>query len=139
MGKPIKQTTWSKKSQKRHREMWLEALRSRKYKQAKGTLREVEANGRESFCCLGVACEISGLGEWKGGSYVITLPDGTRHVNHGNLSRIMKEWLGLRGSKGSFLDNDKFMSTLVRLNDSDEKKFYEIARVIEREPEGLFT
>ena len=37
-----------------------EALRSGKYTQGGGRLRK---NG-ERYCCLGVACEISGLGHW---------------------------------------------------------------------------
>lgn len=35
------------------------ALRSGKYKQARDWLRVCD-----SFCCLGVACDISGVGEW---------------------------------------------------------------------------
>lgn len=38
---------------------WLEALRSGKYEQAHRFLRVGNA-----FCCLGVACEISGRGHW---------------------------------------------------------------------------
>lgn len=36
------------------------ALRSGKYKQATNALRK-----GDSYCCLGVACEISGIGPWK--------------------------------------------------------------------------
>lgn len=38
---------------------WVAALRSGKYQQASGTL-----NDEGRFCCLGVLCEISGLGAW---------------------------------------------------------------------------
>lgn len=37
---------------------WIKALRSRKYKQGRGHLCRVQANGKENYCCLGVACEI---------------------------------------------------------------------------------
>ena len=40
-------------------EEWLVALESGEYKQGRGRLRD--DNG---FCCLGVACDLSGLGEW---------------------------------------------------------------------------
>lgn len=40
------------------------ALRSGKYRQANGHLRLDDVNGDRSHCCLGVACEISGLSEW---------------------------------------------------------------------------
>lgn len=36
------------------------ALRSGQYPQAKGALRKAEG-----YCCLGVACDISGLGKWE--------------------------------------------------------------------------
>lgn len=41
---------------------WIEALRSGKYKQTKGVLRN-----ESGFCCLGVLCDISGE-EWEPGS-----------------------------------------------------------------------
>ena len=40
-------------------ERWLTALESGEYKQTRDLLRD--DNG---FCCLGVACDLSGLGEW---------------------------------------------------------------------------
>lgn len=40
---------------------WIVALRSGKYTQGHGRLRD----GVGQMCCLGVLCEISGLGEWK--------------------------------------------------------------------------
>lgn len=39
---------------------WVEALRSGRYKQSMRELRNVRG-----YCCLGVLCEISGLGEWR--------------------------------------------------------------------------
>src|SRR3990167_8465561 len=42
------------------------ALRSGKYKRGKGQLRD-----DDKFCCLGVACDISGVGEWQGDAYVV--------------------------------------------------------------------
>lgn len=52
---------------------WVEALRSGKYKQ---TCHGLRAGDR--FCCLGVLCDISGLGEWKDEEYleeILWLPD----------------------------------------------------------------
>ncbi len=43
------------------RRRWIDALRSGKYTQGRNRLK----NNDNSFCCLGVACDISGLGEWK--------------------------------------------------------------------------
>ena len=39
---------------------WLEALRSGRYPQTREKLRD-----KVGFCCLGVACDISGKGTWK--------------------------------------------------------------------------
>jgi len=40
---------------------WVSALRSGAYQQGHGTLRRGDA-----FCCIGVLCDVSGLGEWAG-------------------------------------------------------------------------
>ena len=39
---------------------WVDALRSGKYRQTRGWLRK-----DDGFCCLGVLCDISGVGEWE--------------------------------------------------------------------------
>jgi hypothetical protein len=43
------------------KQKWVEALRSGKYKQGKQALR----NKADCYCCLGVLCELSGLGKWQ--------------------------------------------------------------------------
>ena len=43
---------------------WLAALRSGKYTQGTGALKQEGSTGSE-FCCLGVLCDISGLGIWR--------------------------------------------------------------------------
>jgi hypothetical protein len=42
---------------------WVDALRSGRYEQGHGRLLTV-ADDVKRFCCLGVACDISGLGHW---------------------------------------------------------------------------
>ena len=37
---------------------WLEALRSGKYAQNKGSLRQARPDGTFGFCCLGVLCDV---------------------------------------------------------------------------------
>ena len=44
---------------------WLEALRSGKYQQGKGNLR----NG-DSYCCLGVLCDAVAPSGWRGSSHM---------------------------------------------------------------------
>lgn len=47
-------------TQKQNRRRLIDALRSGQYQQGRGGLR----NG-QSYCCQGVACDISGLGTWE--------------------------------------------------------------------------
>lgn len=52
----------------RIKQMWIAALRSGDYKQAKRRLRIEHSDGSASYCCLGVLCELyrqeTGEGEW---------------------------------------------------------------------------
>ena len=43
---------------------WLAALREADFGQANGYLRRDDDYGKPHYCCLGVACEISGIGDW---------------------------------------------------------------------------
>lgn len=45
---------------------WAAALESGEYEQGHGELRDV----RGRYCCLGVLCELSGLGTWDGPRYL---------------------------------------------------------------------
>lgn len=54
---------------KRIARRWVKALISGKYKQADGKLKDVQINGRDSYCCLGVLCDITRKetgGTWGG-------------------------------------------------------------------------
>jgi hypothetical protein len=44
--------------------LWVAALRSGEYEQGDGALKSVADSHDVTYCCLGVACEISGVGEW---------------------------------------------------------------------------
>ena len=88
---------------------WVDALRSGKYKQAKGTLHDAKTGG---FCCLGVYCKV--------------------------ITKDSKAYLG-SGSEGPEEAYDKFNSLLghklknelIQMNDTG-KTFDEIADVLER-------
>lgn len=69
------------------KQLWLDALRSGKYKQALRALRT-----DHGFCCLGVLCDVHAAacgGEWRGRRY---MGQGTR------LPRAVREWAGLTHS-----------------------------------------
>lgn len=58
------------------KEKWIAALESGKYQQAKGKLKRVG----DTYCCLGVLCDISGDGEWKEmtpGAFEYFMSDGS--------------------------------------------------------------
>lgn len=103
---------------------WVAALRSSDYAQTTGILRD-EGNG---YCCLGVLCEVSGLGDWDGSQYVV-YDDGDTLVCDGELSEPVEEIIGL---------GSKTQSTLIKMNDGQthpepirQHTFAEIADYIE--------
>jgi hypothetical protein len=103
---------------------WVKALRSGKYEQTKYVLFEADRN---AFCCLGVACDISGLPpeEWHGSDYTV-------------LPQEVKEKLNLSSKCGRFVDGANYTS-LVMCNDSLGYSFEHIADIIESEPKRLFN
>lgn len=106
--------------------LWLAALRSGKYKQTKGQLKNSEGH-----CCLGVASELA-------------IQQGIvkkfRHSDTGLMPKV-KKWLGINSEYGEFnkaiLKNGDFFDSLAGLNDNGTS-FKKIAQIIERQPEGLF-
>lgn len=109
---------------------WVAALRSGNYKQGRGDLRKRPIN--ESgfvFCCLGVLCDISGLGEWDGTCYLV---NGDPY--EGDLPVPVAEWLGLVpvGSDKYGTDVELEDSTAINLNDNYGYTFEQIADAIER-------
>lgn len=127
---------------------WVTALKSGDYKQTKGTLRD-----GEGFCCLGVACDLSGLGEW------VQLPDDDRNPDDTRFAYVIggykhtdllpeevRLWLGLEGISGEY-EIDEGLDPLVEdeetgelpeptnrelTDDNDEgATFAEIAKIIE--------
>lgn len=108
---------------------WVEALRSRKYKQGDGCLR----NG-DNFCCLGVLCDISGLGKWEKSDHYDNglFYCGTNAVLPGSVM----DWSGINHFKGLFKTDEGDGVCLTSLNDSG-MSFAEIADVIEKHWEQL--
>ena len=118
---------YTPEQQREHRKLWTAALRSGEYTQAKETLRDNRTGG---MCCLGVACDISGLGDWTGEFYIT--PGG---ANKGELQTPdVRDWLGLDAALGDYDSGN----SLGELNDNGVS-FAAIADIIEREPPGLLT
>lgn len=99
---------------KAFKKKWVEALRSGEYKQTRGKL----FNGKNSFCCLGVAANIGIHGDWEKderGNWCINGQDM-------NLDPVFMEKIGL---------NIEEEDELIRLNDNERKTFKTIAKYIE--------
>ncbi len=101
---------------------WIEALRSRKFKQTKGVLKTELSSDKFGHCCLGVLHEIDG-GNWHTNKY------GDFYT--GSRIRINSDDSYLRGKFTRGLSYSEIMK-LVELNDTHGKKFYQIANWIEK-------
>lgn len=111
---------------------WISALRSGAYKKVTGVLKKVGKNQNESFCALGVLCDIyqkehvRGLPEepakddW--GKNCVSIDDEKFHLP----TRVMK-WAGLKTKTCSIRSENTNIPTL---ND-DGVSFKEIADIIE--------
>lgn len=122
---------------------WVKALRSGKYIQGTGRLRV-----GDSYCCLGVACDISGLGEWvkgegniaRGYTYKVFSDNGQYPLAVSYIPFVLVNKLGLGLST---LVGDKveppgattecfIQDSLVELNDSYGLSFEGIAAELEK-------
>lgn len=100
-------------------EMWVAALRSGKYGQTKSRLR-----CGNSFCCLGVLCDIFGIGKWSEGNYVCDNDWASWY-----LPLDVRNWAGIVDRNPS-TKTPYGNYTLSHLND-DGKSFNDIADFIE--------
>lgn len=93
-----------KKPNKARIRKWVDALRTQKYKQTSGALREVQS-GKAHYCCLGVACEVFRLAMKEEGKGYIWLEDGTKFLgDSGVLPQEVQDWFGLQKDPKTVLD-----------------------------------
>lgn len=109
-------------------QLWVDALRSGKYKQCKNALRV-----NDYYCCLGVLCDVaikSGVAiEVAVGHF--HSPVEYDHSSTYTPKRAM-EWIGLNSAQGKFGE----ANSLARMNDTDAT-FAQIAEAIEEHAEEL--
>jgi len=128
---------------------WIKALRSGKFKQGTGTLKQYNSKGQAQHCCLGVLCEL--YNEEMKKSKKKTLPekvyDNDGDFSHGysrfggkkdDLPKEVKDWAGMKNSVGNFKIKEvdycgeyDHEESLADLNDSG-RKFKTIAGIIEK-------
>jgi len=114
---------------------WVAALRSGKYAQTTGQLKDVEANG-PAYCCLGVLCDIVGA-KWDEDGRA-TYKDGE---SSGLLPRTVAKAVGFDADDDYancqevdpcvWMGQEKM--TLSELNDSGDYTFAQIADIIEEQ------
>ena len=124
-------------------EQWLEALESGEYAQTQAALRR-----NDSYCCLGVACDVSGLGEWgrRLGTDGTDGTDGTvgtpgpaaPTMFHADDGEVESYALPKAVRRHLRLIQDG-VDYLVYMNDSDGWAFKEIAARVRRDPRRFFT
>lgn len=103
-------------------EKWIAALRSGKYNQTRGSLRD-----QFGYCCLGVACVINGISDddidLEG--FIIDA-----HIGDDNTEKMPEQLIGM--------DENELVSELTAMNDRDSEDAYsfpEIADWIEENVE----
>src|SRR4051812_48603183 len=120
----------------------VEALRSDKYNQGRSRLRH-----GDEYCCLGVACDISGVGKWypsleNSQRFVYdTAKAGYRTAEGYVLPDAVKDWLGWKtDANGTFREmvegEDEDDVALTGLNDAGVP-FADIAATIEANADYL--
>lgn len=111
---------------KKVKKKWVEALRSRKYKQCYGQLREVDDDNKViGHCCLGVLCD---LYDKKGWGKVF-------HDCQIELPEEVAKWAGLETTDpiiSKRFESEKWCGGLATTLNDTGKKFHEIADFIER-------
>jgi hypothetical protein len=105
---------------------WLAKLRSGEFAQGSGQLRTWDADKKVwQYCCLGVLCEMSGLGEWEE-RLRVSVYLGSKHY----LPVEVAEWAGIDPDCGNVLGVQRRLGTL---NDSGAS-FIAIADAIGTNP-----
>ena len=91
----------------------------------------------DTFCCLGVACDLSGLGEWEDSRYGCA---GAGYAGYDEESGRWKAHTGLpfpvRERLSIAPDGE---TVLAEMNDFDDKTFKEIAKWIRENVDRVFT
>jgi hypothetical protein len=136
---------------------WIKALRSGKYKQGQGTLKQYNSKGQAHHCCLGVLCELYNQEMKKNKKKILPEKICNKDFAYGytkfgnkldDLPVEVRKWAGMKNSMGEFYGAkpeitwfgdykvEKIKESLADLNDNG-KKFKTIANIIEKNWEVL--
>ena len=109
---------------KHWKEQWVKALRGGEYAQGIGCLKEQREEGSDTYCCLGVLCEIHTnvqSHKTENGEYTYVYK---KENEVGNLMPTLKYKLEI---------THKDEAILIELNDNNDADFNQIADYIEKE------
>lgn len=125
---------------------WIAALRSGKYKQGRAKLKQRDVAGEQTYCCLGVLCEVAGLEEAPDKDCPWTSFKYKDSFSVGGLPTTFAKAIGM-GTLGDAFDGPEFLDggsardvpgkePLFRLNDRevDRLNFEQIADRLEANP-----
>lgn len=124
---------------------WVKALRSDKYKQGEGLLKQKNLKGDIEYCCLGVLCDLYNKEMKKNKKETLTETlSGDMYIFNMEadiLPKVVQNWAKMKDSVGTFQilkdkDNIGKYVNLVDMNDSG-CSFKKIAKTIEKEWENL--
>lgn len=118
-------------------EKWVDALESGEFEQCQYSLKK-----GDSYCCLGVACEIyrreTGKGKWEKDEFILNSNPIEFFID--NLPLAVRDWLGLSGRIGTYeLDGDKSPERCLSEDNDTGASFIAIAKTIRSNPRGLFN
>ena len=133
---------------------WVKALRSGKFKQGEGTLKQFNSKGVAQHCCLGVLCELYNdtMRKSKKKTLREKFIDNNSDFSHGycrfgnrsdDLPKEVREWAGMKTNLGVFkIEKTDYIGRyldkecLADLNDTG-RKFKTIADIIEKNYENI--
>lgn len=125
-------------------EIWTKALRSGEYQQIQAALKD-----NTGYCCLGVLCKLSGLGEFGPEENVGSDENLCRFISTDGISSFSEltpavmSWSGIKTETGKFIPGENTSlkdwtpRTLAEFNDQRCKSFLEIADIIDENWEKL--
>lgn len=116
------------------KKLWVKALRSGKFKQGQGTLKQVTKKGKVKHCCLGVLCELHS--QKFGRKFKIKYNPDLKEEEFLYLKetevlpKAVAKWAGLENNPTvPILGSETFLS---ELNDSEDYTFNQLADLIEQ-------
>lgn len=123
-------------SPKEARKLVAEALRSGEYIQGRYLLCRVSpTTGEQTYCCLGVACEVYNKVVEPIAIETVANGLGSNCKMYDNRNTLLpekvREWLGFRLANGKFYGDSWKLNSLAVCNDQDKYTFDQLADLFE--------